>query len=87
MESLTRDSSDDNGAIIERTYTAEFASGYRAELTVSRTHLQCVWTPKPPFELRGQRRRKLLAAYRAWRDESLTDFCQRTGLRGMVIDL
>jgi hypothetical protein len=71
----------------ERTYTAEFASGFRAELTLSATFVQCSWFPEPPRVLRGKRRREFLTAYRAFRDASIADYARYSGLSIMVIDL
>ena len=68
------------------TYTAEFASGSRAELTLSLGGMQCEWVPAVP-RLSGQRRRRFLAAYRTWRNECVEDFARRTGMSVAVIDV
>jgi hypothetical protein len=71
----------------ERNYTAEFACGARAALTLSLAGMRCEWTPGFPRTLTGQRRRKFLAAYRAWRDACAADFARQLGLKVTVIDL
>ncbi len=71
----------------ERVYSAEFASGVRAELTLSLSNIRCEWKPDFPRHFSGQRRRKFIAAYRAWRDECVADFSKQTGACVMVIDL
>jgi len=71
----------------ERTYSAEFASGFRAVLTLSPAFIQCEWSPGQPGVLRGQRRRRFLAAYRAWRNSCVDDFTKQTGITILVVDL
>jgi hypothetical protein len=74
-------------ATAEHKYTAEFACGVRAALTLSLSGVRCEWTPEPPSHLKGQRRRKFLQAYRAWRNECVDDFARQNGLTVvMVID-
>jgi hypothetical protein len=70
------------------TYTAEFAGGARAELSVDHTGagVSCSWAHGPPFHLRGQARRRFLQAYRAWRNDSLQDYTRRTGVRILVLE-
>jgi hypothetical protein len=71
----------------EHTYSAEFASGFRAELTVSPTLFRVAWSPTLPTGMHGPRLRRFLATYRAWRDECIADFSKRTGITAAVLDL
>jgi hypothetical protein len=70
----------------EHVYRAEFASGCRAELLIGATGARIEWSPRFPSELRGQRRRKFLQSYRAWRYDCLFDHSRRTGARVLVLD-
>jgi len=72
---------------VSTTYSAEFASGVRADLTISTSGIRCEWTPDMPRGLRGQRRDRFLASYRAWRDECIADYARRTGIEIAVVDL
>lgn len=67
-------------------YHAEFASGCRATITLSAAGMSCVWIPDVP-RLEGRKLRQFLASYRQWRNESIADFAQRTGLRIAVVDV
>ena len=67
-------------------YQAEFASGYRADLTVSKGGISISWTPDVP-RLKGEALQRFLAAYRTWRDESLADFGRRSGIKVSVAEI
>jgi hypothetical protein len=64
----------------ESTYSAEFHSGLRATLTVSLKGFRCEWSPDLPRSLKAADRDALLTAYRAWRDQCLSDFARAHGL-------
>jgi hypothetical protein len=71
----------------EFTYTAEFASGARAKLTLSNTAARIDWTPDIPRSLKGQRRRRFLAAYRHWRNECVSDYARRSGGAVLIVEI
>jgi hypothetical protein len=68
------------------SYSAEFAAGHRATLTVRDTAISINWTPDVP-NFSGQRLHKFLEAYRMWRNDCLADFAKRAGVRVAVIEL
>jgi hypothetical protein len=69
-----------------QTYTAEFAAGSRAKLTVCEAGIDVEWIPAVP-QLEGESWRRFVAAYRTWRNESLKDYANRTGITIAVVDL
>lgn len=71
----------------EHSYSCEFASGARAKLTLNLTAARIDWTPDVPRSLKGQARRRFLAAYRTWRDECIADFARRSGISITVLEL
>ena len=68
------------------TYSAEFASGARAKLTLSASGMNCEWSPGVP-RLKGRKWRQFLATYQAWRNTCVEDFSRRSGIRVAVVDL
>lgn len=70
----------------ECRYHAEFASGARAELTLSSRGMTVEWSPALP-KLKGRKARRFVAAYQAWRNTCVADFARRAGIRIAVIDL
>jgi hypothetical protein len=78
----------ESGSVMtEFSYTAEFAIGARAKLTLSRTAAHIEWTRDIPRLLKGQRRRRFLATYRAWRDDCIADYTRRSGHQIEVFEL
>jgi hypothetical protein len=73
--------------VSEYTYTAEFASGARAKLTLSTTSARIDWTPDIPRSLKGQRRQRFLAAYRHWRNECVSDYARRSGDGVLIVEI
>jgi hypothetical protein len=86
---VSADAKQPSGAVKlrERTYSAEFASGLRATLTVGNMSAQCEWSPYPPRFLRRAKRERLLQAYRVWRDECLTQYGKEHGLTLRVMHI
>ena len=60
--------------MIKRIYTAEFASGYTAVMTVSLSGMDIVWSPRQPTISM-----KFISDYREWRNTCLADFANETG--------
>jgi hypothetical protein len=69
------------------TYSAEFANGNRATLTLSSTGANISWTPDLPRHLKGEARQRFLSAYRTWRNDCIADWSKRTGLETRVLEL
>jgi hypothetical protein len=70
----------------EYKYSAEFACGSRAQLTMSLSGMDVEWMPHVP-RLKGKKWRKFVAAYQHWRNECVADFAQRAGITIAVVDL
>ena len=66
------------------TFSAEFASGVRATLTVSVRAVQCEWDPDLPRQLNIRERKALIESYRVWRDECLEEFATANNLEIQV---
>lgn len=60
----------------QMTFSAEFAAGFRAMLTLSMSGMQCEWTPNLPRGLRPAEREAMIATYRCWRDECAQEFAR-----------
>lgn len=58
------------------TFRAEFASGFRAMLTLTVTGMQCEWSPRVPRGLPAAERDAMITAYRHWRDECAQEFAR-----------
>jgi hypothetical protein len=73
----------------ERTFTAEFHSGLRARLTISRTGTECEWTPDLPSRVlkNSETRERLLEAYRTWRDDCMREFARENGFALRTISI
>ncbi len=71
---------------VAHIYHAEFASNCRARMTLSLSGIDVEWTPDIP-RLKGEAGERFLGAYRAWRNESIQDFCNKTGIKVSVIEL
>jgi hypothetical protein len=67
-------------------YSAEFAGNYRVIMRISGTGVEIEWAPKIP-QLSKEEAKLFLESYRAWRDESLRDFTNRTGIKIGVVEL
>lgn len=64
----------------ERTYTAEFASGVRAKLSITSRGVNCEWDPDLPRTLPVPERERFLQSYRTWRDDCLTRYAAEHGM-------
>lgn len=69
------------------TYSAEFANGHRATLTLDLTSVDITWSPDLPRHLKGEARKRFLTSYRIWRNDCLADYSARTGLCIAVMEL
>jgi hypothetical protein len=69
------------------SYSAEFANGHRATLTLDSTGANISWTPGLPRHLKSEARQRFLSAYRTWRNDCLADWSKRTGLEVIVLEL
>ena len=69
------------------TYSAEFANGHRATLTLDLAGANISWIPGLPRHLKGEARQQFLSAYRTWRDDCIADWSKRTGLEIRVLEL
>jgi len=70
----------------ELKYQAEFASGVRADLTLSMGGMNVEWTPDIP-KLTGEEWRRFVASYQDWRNSCVADFAKRSGMTIAVVDL
>jgi hypothetical protein len=70
----------------EFKYSAEFACGSRAHLTLGQRGMSVEWTPDVP-RLKGKKLRRFIATYQQWRNECVADFARRSGITIAVIDL
>jgi hypothetical protein len=70
----------------EYRYSAEFANGARAAMTLSVAGMDVEWTPRVP-KLKGKKWRQFVLAYQTWRNDCIEDFARRSGLRVAVVDL
>ena len=68
-------------------YSAEFANGHRATMTLDSTGANISWAPGLPRHLKGEARQRFLSAYRIWRNVCLADYSMRTGLRVAVVEV
>ena len=68
--------------MIEKTYSAEFAGGFTATLTIGPGGMLVEWAPHTP-KLTGAR----LDSYRVWRNECLADYSRSIGGGVVVIEL
>lgn len=69
-----------------RTFTAEFAGGLHATLTLSLGGMRCEWSPDIPKRVLPKDKRAACAAsYRIWRDECAEQFAAEHGLELLCI--
>lgn len=65
----------------EKTYSAEFAGGFTATMTVGHGGMDIEWSPRVP-KLAGKR----LESYRVWRNECLADYSRLIGGSVVVVE-
>jgi hypothetical protein len=64
---------------MSQTYEHSFPGGYHCKLLVTHTVTEMEWTPRnPPVGC------KFLREYRRWRNRSLKDYAQRTGVAHVI---
>lgn len=67
--------------MIEKTYSAEFAGGFTATMTVGPGGVKVEWSPRAP-RLVGKR----LESYRVWRNDCLADYSRLIGGSVLVVE-
>lgn len=67
--------------MIEKTYSAEFAGGFTATMTVGPGGMCVEWSPRVPRFDDKQR-----DAYRNWRNECLADYSRLIGGSVVVVE-